>query len=201
MHFADPPDQARCAELVTDAAGADVAGTHRLRHGRGQGLGQGQPRRPRPGAGRPLRRAWPARPRPRAAQQARHRDRGGAGLRHRPSRHHAGLPAAARPRAEGATGRGACSISAPAPACWRSPPPRRCTKASWRATSTAPSVDGRARERPAERDRASGAGDPRHRLLRRRHFAGTAPFDLVLANILANPLRQLATPMARHLRR
>src|SRR5262245_31194062 len=30
-------------------------------------------------------------------------------------------------------------------------------------------------------------------------FADTAPFDLVLANILANPLRQLAAPMARHL--
>jgi ribosomal protein L11 methyltransferase len=26
-----------------------------------------------------------------------------------------------------------------------------------------------------------------------------APFDLVLANILANPLRQMATPMTRHL--
>ena len=30
-------------------------------------------------------------------------------------------------------------------------------------------------------------------------FAHTGRFDLVLANILANPLRQLATPMARHL--
>jgi ribosomal protein L11 methyltransferase len=30
-------------------------------------------------------------------------------------------------------------------------------------------------------------------------FAKARPFDLVLANILANPLRQLATPMARHL--
>jgi ribosomal protein L11 methyltransferase len=30
-------------------------------------------------------------------------------------------------------------------------------------------------------------------------FAVAAPFDLVLANILANPLRQLATPLARHL--
>ena len=30
-------------------------------------------------------------------------------------------------------------------------------------------------------------------------FAHAGPFDLVLANILANPLRQLATPMARHL--
>jgi ribosomal protein L11 methyltransferase len=30
-------------------------------------------------------------------------------------------------------------------------------------------------------------------------FAKHGPFDLVLANILANPLRQMATPMARHL--
>jgi ribosomal protein L11 methyltransferase len=30
-------------------------------------------------------------------------------------------------------------------------------------------------------------------------FAQRSPFDLVLANILANPLRQLAAPMARHL--
>jgi ribosomal protein L11 methyltransferase len=30
-------------------------------------------------------------------------------------------------------------------------------------------------------------------------FGQCSPFDLVLANILANPLRQMATPMARHL--
>jgi ribosomal protein L11 methyltransferase len=30
-------------------------------------------------------------------------------------------------------------------------------------------------------------------------FAQRGPFDLVLANILANPLQQMATPMARHL--
>jgi ribosomal protein L11 methyltransferase len=30
-------------------------------------------------------------------------------------------------------------------------------------------------------------------------FAERGPFDLVMANILANPLRQMATPMARHL--
>jgi len=30
-------------------------------------------------------------------------------------------------------------------------------------------------------------------------FATHGPFDLVLANILANPLRQMATPMAQHL--
>ena len=39
--------------------------------------------------------------------------------------------------------------------------------------------------------RASGFSAPQ--------FARRAPFDLVLANILANPLRQMATPMARHL--
>ncbi len=39
--------------------------------------------------------------------------------------------------------------------------------------------------------RATGFSAPR--------FASRAPFDLVLANILANPLRQLATPMAAHL--
>jgi ribosomal protein L11 methyltransferase len=31
------------------------------------------------------------------------------------------------------------------------------------------------------------------------HFARRGPFDLVLANILANPLRQMATPLVRHL--
>ena len=39
--------------------------------------------------------------------------------------------------------------------------------------------------------RATGFAAPR--------FAADGPFDLVLANILANPLRQLAGPMARHL--
>ena len=39
--------------------------------------------------------------------------------------------------------------------------------------------------------RATGFSAPR--------FAQRGPFDLVLANILANPLRQMATPMARHL--
>jgi ribosomal protein L11 methyltransferase len=39
--------------------------------------------------------------------------------------------------------------------------------------------------------RASGFSAPQ--------FRKRAPFDLVLANILANPLRQMATPMSRHL--
>jgi ribosomal protein L11 methyltransferase len=39
--------------------------------------------------------------------------------------------------------------------------------------------------------RASGFSAPQ--------FAHRGPFDLVLANILANPLKQMATPMAKHL--
>jgi ribosomal protein L11 methyltransferase len=39
--------------------------------------------------------------------------------------------------------------------------------------------------------RASGFSAPR--------FSARGPFDLVLANILANPLRQMATPLAAHL--
>jgi ribosomal protein L11 methyltransferase len=54
-----------------------------------------------------------------------------------------------------------------------------------------------------ENARLNGAGD----LVQAIHatgfsapeFSKAAPFDLVLANILANPLRQMATPMARHL--
>ena len=53
-------------------------------------------------------------------------------------------------------------------------------------------------KRETERYGRSGRDDPRHRLLG-AEFAQRAPFDLVLANILANPLRQMATPMARHL--
>jgi ribosomal protein L11 methyltransferase len=54
-----------------------------------------------------------------------------------------------------------------------------------------------------ENARLNGAGD----LVQAVHatgfsapeFSQRAPFDLVLANILANPLRQMATPMAEHL--
>jgi ribosomal protein L11 methyltransferase len=54
-----------------------------------------------------------------------------------------------------------------------------------------------------ENARLNGAGD----LVSAIHATGfsapqfrtRAPFDLVLANILANPLRQMATPMTRHL--
>ena len=58
---------------------------------------------------------------------------------------------------------------------------------------------GRAGERPAQRGRTIWCRRFTPPAFRRRNLPGAAPFDLVLANILANPLRQMATPMARHL--
>jgi ribosomal protein L11 methyltransferase len=55
----------------------------------------------------------------------------------------------------------------------------------------------------AENARLNGAGDLVETIratgFSASQFAERGPFDLVLANILANPLRQMATPMARHL--
>jgi ribosomal protein L11 methyltransferase len=55
----------------------------------------------------------------------------------------------------------------------------------------------------AENARLNGAGDLVETIrgsgFSAPQFGKRAPFDLVLANILANPLRQMATPMSRHL--
>jgi ribosomal protein L11 methyltransferase len=55
----------------------------------------------------------------------------------------------------------------------------------------------------AENARLNGSGDLVETIcatgFSAPQFAHRRPFDLVLANILANPLRQMATPMARHL--
>jgi ribosomal protein L11 methyltransferase len=55
----------------------------------------------------------------------------------------------------------------------------------------------------AENARLNGSGDLVETIratgFSAPQFARRGPFDLVLANILANPLRQMATPMARHL--
>ena len=59
-------------------------------------LGGAEPRRPQAGARRTLPGAWRPRQSRREAERSRNRDRGRARLRHRPSRHHAGLPAGAR---------------------------------------------------------------------------------------------------------
>jgi ribosomal protein L11 methyltransferase len=55
----------------------------------------------------------------------------------------------------------------------------------------------------ADNARLNGTGDLVETILSSGfaapEFARRGPFDLVLANILANPLRQMATPMTRHL--
>jgi ribosomal protein L11 methyltransferase len=55
----------------------------------------------------------------------------------------------------------------------------------------------------ADNARLNGAGDLVETIratgFSAPQFSARGPFDLVLANILANPLRQMATPMARHL--
>ena len=55
----------------------------------------------------------------------------------------------------------------------------------------------------ADNARLNGAGDLVETIratgFSAPQFAQRGPFDLVLANILANPLRQMATPMSRHL--
>jgi ribosomal protein L11 methyltransferase len=55
----------------------------------------------------------------------------------------------------------------------------------------------------ADNARLNGAGELVETIraagLSAPQFAEKGPFDLVLANILANPLRQMATPIARHL--
>ena len=98
----------------------------------------------------------------------------------------------------GRASRGACSISGPAPACSPSPRPRRCGGGCWRATSirSACSV-------ARDNARLNGVGNLVEAIcatgFSAPQFAIRGPFDLVLANILANPLRQMATPMAAHL--
>ena len=61
------------------------------------------------------------------------------------------------------------------------------------------SVQGGARQCAAQRGREFAWRPSTPPDSRRRNSPKHGPFDLVLANILANPLRQMATPMARHL--
>ena len=98
--------------------------------------------------------------------------------------------------AQGAAPAAKCWTSAPAAACSRSPPPRRCAARCSRATSTPARWRSRATMRGSTAPAASStvvhaAG------LDARRFRARAPFGLVLANILLEPLRRMATPMAR----
>ena len=93
--------------------------------------------------------------------------------------------------------RAACSISAPAPACWRSRPPRRARRGAGQRHRSASVRVAR------DNARLNGTGELVQTIqatgFSAPQFAARGPFDLVLANILANPLRQMASQMARHL--
>ena len=129
----------------------------------------------------------------------RHRDRGRPCLRHRPSRHHGRLPRDDRPR------------GAPRTAAQRARPRHRQRGARhrrrearagspcWRPTSIrSPPAS------PRQNVRLNGAsalcpGGHRDRASTIRPLPPIAPFDLIVANILARPLMQLAPEMARHI--
>jgi ribosomal protein L11 methyltransferase len=72
-----------------------------------------------------------------------------------------------------------------------------------RITLLASDIDPLAARVAADNARLNGSGDLVDSIcatgFAAPQFALRGPFDLVLANILANPLRQMATPMARHL--
>ena len=91
IHFESPPDEDQVRLTLSQIAGADSAAAADLRADRHQGLGCGKSRGTKAGRGRPIHGAWRARPRAGCAEPHWDRDRGGACLRHRPSRNDARL--------------------------------------------------------------------------------------------------------------
>ena len=96
IYFEHAPDEAAVRRLVADLAGEARRASAGVLPRRRPRLGRGEPRRPAAGPGRPVLRARRPSPRTGAGEPHRHRDRGGARLRDRPSRHHPRLPAGAR---------------------------------------------------------------------------------------------------------
>ena len=94
----------------------------------------------------------------------------------------------------GGAASGGRSISAPAPASWRSPPRSCCAATCWRATSIAPPRGSR-RTTSGATVCAAGCGSIcapgyRARAVRRSRY------DLIFANILARPLSLMARDLA-----
>ena len=147
VYFEVAPDEKALRALVEAAAGSEQAQALRFEQLAAEELGRREPGRIAAGRRRPLYRSRRARPRKDPRQPHRHRNRGRGRVRHRPSRHDARLPARARPYLQNSRARAgcACSISALAPACWRSRPPAACTRMCSRPTSTARQYAPRAR--------------------------------------------------------
>ena len=119
-------------------------------------------------------------------------------LRHRPPRHHARMPdllldhvlTVAQPRSvlDLGTGTGVLAIAA---------------AKALRRRILASDIDRRAAITARDNARLNGAGNLVEAIcatgFAAQEFRRRGPFDLVLANILANPLKRLATPMRAHL--
>ena len=194
VYFATPPDETAVTELIRLAAGGLVDVTFDAFGEKDWVAASLEGLSPVP-AGRFIVHGSP-RPGPDRAKHHRHRDRGGARLRHRPPRHDARLP----PRS-----RRAPQAPPPAPAPrhrhrdGRPRHRRRPRLAPWRASHPTSTREAVATARNNVRHNRAGAfvrpvvargtTSPRIRAGR--------PYDLVFANILAGPLVRLAAPMAR----
>ena len=125
----------------------------------------------------------------------RRRDRGGARVRHRPSRHHARLPAAFRPPAEPP----AAAESARRRLRRRRARDRRRQGVAAQGLARRHRSDrggSRQRQRAPQRRRAPPPSRSSRAASRTERSREGGPFDVVFANILAKPLRRLAPSLA-----
>ncbi len=166
IHFRAPPDETAVRALAALAAGETIAAALSVRTSRAGRLGGGKSCRLAAGRGRALRGAWRARSRACRGKPHRHRDRGGARLRHRASRHHARMPAGAGRSGEATAARATCSTSAPAPACWQLPRRERFALPRHRHRYRSTGGRRRARQRAAQPRRGDDFIRPRQWLQR-----------------------------------
>ena len=197
VHFAEAPDQASIRELVGHRRRRRGRARHRLRHRRSQGLGQGHARRTRSG------------PRRRFIVHGQH-DR----AKVPPNKLGIEIEAAlAFGTGHHGTTRGCLLLLDHVLKAYR---PRRvldlgtgtgvlaiAAAKALRSKVLASDIDPLSVPWPRDNARLNGAGNLVETIratgFSAPEFAKRGPFDLVLANILANPLRQMATPMAQHL--
>ncbi len=201
LHFRQPPNQAAVRALVALAAGAQIANALVFESIAATDWVQASLAGLTPvAAGRFL--VHGAHDRARVPRQPhRHRDRGGAGVRDRPSRHHPRLPPRARPvragpaRSPGPTPEGSRSRHRQRRARHRG----RARLAASRAGERQRPARGqcRASECAAQPRRCGGRGHPGRWLQCERVSARAGRSISIFANILLEPLKRMATPMAR----
>jgi hypothetical protein len=195
--FAPPPTKRRCARWSRPRPGRAAGKALRFAPRAGDGLGR---REALPGSSRsrPAVSSFTARTTaPHPGQPDRHRDRGGARLRHRPSRHHARLSAGARPDLQIAERGG--KVRAHPRSRHRQRRPRHRRGAGLAATRAGDRHRRRARCAPHAPTPGSTAPAAWSRSCTADGVTGArrarAPFDLIFANILLGPLQRFAAPL------